>query len=195
MQHSNTKILTAGALMVALSTLLNLFEVAAPWVAGGSITLFSMVPVAFFAFLYGPKWGLLAGASYGALQLLTGLDSFKGVGLVVMVASMLIDYILAYMSLAFAGSFRKLVKNQTLAFAFGCAFVSMLRFLCHFVSGFLLWGSITQDGFGAILYSFTYNMGYMGPEALITVIGGVVLMGALGKTSFVESTNPLQKNA
>ena len=53
---------------------------------------------------------------------------------------------------------------------FGTICVCVLRFLAHFLSGFIVWGSITNDGVGAILYSLTYNGSFMSVETVITVI-------------------------
>lgn len=186
MRNNRTKIMTTGALMVALATILSFIQFSGAWLAGGSITLFSMVPICLFAYLYGVKWGFLCGGVHGIIQCLLGLNALKGITFTTFVGAILLDYILAFALLGFAGIFRKIVKNRPLGFALGCVFAGLLRFICHFLSGFLLWGSLTQDGLGAVVFSFTYNMSFMGPEILITALGGFVVMSTLKNTEILK---------
>lgn len=187
MANKKTQILTLGALMVALSTVLSFFQFSAAWLAGGSVTLFSMVPICLFAYMYGLKWGLLCGTVHGAIQLVVGMNALKGVTLLTFFGACLLDYFAAYAVLGFAGAFAKAIKNRQIAFGLGCFLAGILRFFCHFLSGFFIWDSITQSGIASVIYSFTYNIGYMGPEIVITTIGGVLLMAVLGRTPLLQT--------
>ena len=52
--HSKTRILVEGALMIALSTVLSMIQI--PLMPhGGSITLFSMVPILVMSYRHGAK--------------------------------------------------------------------------------------------------------------------------------------------
>ncbi|MBQ6569146.1 MAG: energy-coupled thiamine transporter ThiT [Clostridia bacterium] len=168
--------LTFSALMIALGTVLSMFRIIRMPI-GGSVTILSMLPVILVAYIYGTKWGLFTGSVYGILQLVTGLDSLMGHGysLLIIAGSIIFDYILAYTSLGFGGIFKNIIKNHAAAFALGTTVCCILRFLCHFVSGFVLWGDLSGDAKGSILYSLTYNLTYMGPESLVTILGAAIL--------------------
>ena len=170
-----TKILVEGALMVALNSILGMIQFTGPWINGGSVTAFSMVPLCFFAYRRGLKWGVFAGFVAGVLQMMVGLSGLKGISAAVFVGAIILDYWLAFSVLGFAGIFKNIIKNPTISISLGFGFAASLRFVCHFISGFLLWGSLLQDGFGAVAFSFTYNIGYMGPEILITVLGSIII--------------------
>ncbi len=51
----------------------------------------------------------------------------------------------------------------------------LIRFLCSFLSGFLIWSSNTPSGEGAVLYSLGYNASYMIPETVITAAAAILL--------------------
>ena len=59
----------------------------------------------------------------------------------------------------------------------GSAAVCVLRFLCSFLSGVLIWGNLS-DGLPAWIYSLTYNGSYMLPEGIMTTIAVVLLYKA-----------------
>lgn len=163
--------------MIALATLLSyLIIFSAPM--GGSITAFSQVPIVIIGYRYGVKWGAGTGVIHGILQmLLQGLGNFayvKGIGsyLILIFA----DYVIAFAVLGIGGAmFRKIVKNQTLSLALGAVAASLMRFICHFISGVTIWGEYADGWRSVWAYSFGYNGFYMLFEGIITVVGVVVL--------------------
>ena len=131
--------LVLAGVMIALGTVLNFIKfLDMPY--GGSITLCSMLPIMIYAYKCGTKWGLGAGLTFSVLQLLFGLDALKGISGGVVVGSILLDYILAFTVLGLAGIFRGRIQNDTAAFALGAFVSGMLRYLCSFLSGWILWG-------------------------------------------------------
>ena len=58
-----TRMLVQGALCIALAFVLSYIKLFS-MPMGGSITLFSMLPIFVFAWMYGPAAGLLAGFAY-----------------------------------------------------------------------------------------------------------------------------------
>lgn len=172
-----TRRLTETAIMLALAVALSYVTIfSLPM--GGSITLFSQVPIIIIGYRYGIKWGCLTGFIYGILEmLLQGLGNFayvKGIGAYLIL--ILADYVLAFMSLGIGGAlFKKAVKNQTLALGLGALAGSLLRFVCHFVSGVTIWGEYADGWQSVWVYSLTYNGSYMAAEAAISVIGVVIL--------------------
>lgn len=195
--RTKTLRLVTSGVFLGLATVLSVIKVfELPF--GGSITLFSMVPILVLAYMYGVKWGLLCGTVYGVLQMVLGATStqaFAGVSGWSVPVMALLDYIIAFMVLGLAGAFKDKMKNKTLSFALGSAFAVFLRFVCHFFSGWILWGGYATDyfesmsnSFGsfmlssfsgqllAALYSLVYNGSYMLPELVISVLGVVAIM-------------------
>ncbi len=174
---NNTRRLTETAIMIAVATVLSYF---APFTApmGGSITLFSQVPIVIIGYRYGFKWGAFTGMLHGILQmLLQGLGNFAYVkGFAAYLILIFFDYVLAFMMLGIGGSlFKKAIKYQTVALAFGAAVASLLRFLCHFISGVTIWGEYADGWKSVWVYSLGYNGFYMLFEGIITVVGVIVL--------------------
>lgn len=176
-QINATRKLTETAIMLALAVLLSYVTVfQAP--KGGSITAFSQVPIVIIGYRYGFKWGAGTGVIYGVLEmLLQGLGNFAYVkGFAAYLILILADYVVAFMVLGIGGAlFRKVIKNQTLALALGGAVASLLRFICHFISGVTIWGEYADGWKSVWAYSFGYNGYYMLFEGILTVIGVVVL--------------------
>lgn len=190
-QINTTRKLTETAIMLALAVLFSYVTVfQAPM--GGSITAFSQVPIVLIGYRYGFKWGAGTGVIYGVLEmLLQGLGNFAYVkGFAAYLILILADYVVAFMVLGIGGAiFRKVIKNQTLALALGGAVASLLRFICHFISGVTIWGEYADGWKSVWAYSFGYNGFYMLFEGILTVIGVVVLSLVLD----FNSTNLIRK--
>ena len=191
--------LVLAGVMIAMGTALGFvkpFEL--PY--GGAITLCSMLPVMFFSYRCGLKWGLSAGLVFSVLQLLFGLDALKGISAMMVVGSIFLDYILAFTVLGLAGMFRGKIKNDAVAFTLGSFVSMMLRYFCSFLSGWLLWASFNEtadmQGFIAtffpalgnlsgtalaVVYSLVYNGSYMIPEIILTCVVGFLLVQFAGK--------------
>lgn len=185
-RYSKTRILTEGAMMIALSTVLSMVKVfEMPY--GGSVTLLSMLPLIMMSLRHGTKWGLFTAFIHSILQLLLGLSSVAAAGsLMAQIGCVLLDYVLAFTVLGLAAVFVKPFTNKLLGVAVGTFGVCFLRFLCSFFSGWLLWGSYKDSyewakDLPVWLYSLIYNGGYMLPETIITVVGAVLLMKAMPK--------------
>ena len=167
--------LVESALMLALSTLLAEFAII-KFPFGGSVTIFSQVPMVFISYRYGIKWGAFTGLCMGIIQMLFGMGNFAYVsGIVAYLILIFADYIIAFGALGFGGMFKNKIKNPVVAMALGGGVVSVIRFLCHFISGVTIWGDYAEGAQAVWEYSFTYNAGYMLPELIITVVGCVVL--------------------
>ena len=121
------------------------------------------------------KWGLFTGLAMGIIEMLFGLANFSYVtGIVAYLILIFADYVIAFSSLGLGGVFRGTIKNQALSLAAGGALVSVIRFICHFISGATIWGGYAEDT-PVLIYSLTYNGSYMLPELIITVIGALIL--------------------
>lgn len=168
---SKVRILTECAILVAVGTVLaqiQLFRMP----NGGAVTAVSMLPFILISFRHGVRWGLLAGFANSLLQMLLGGLYAPPAGTVTaMAGAILLDYILAFTLLGLAEGFSAMLgaKRSLKSICFGTFAVCFIRFLCSFISGFLIWGSLVEDGFGAVTFSLIYNGSYMIPETLITV--------------------------
>ena len=146
---------------------------------GGSVTLFSMLPICLISIRHGIGWGLGSAFCFSWFQVLQGGVFAWGLTPMMLIASLLLDYILAFTVLGLAGLFRRYGAWGRLS---GVILVCLLRFLVHFLSGIVLWANFAEFiAFGAewvnrpVLYSLVYNGGYMLPETVLTVIGAVLL--------------------
>ena len=172
-----TRRLTETAIMIALAVALSYVQIfSLPM--GGSVTLFSQVPIIIIGYRYGWKWGCVTGVIYGLLEmLLQGLGNFsyvKGIGAYLIL--IFADYVVAVMVLGLGGGlFKKVVSNQSVALGLGALVASALRFLCHFISGVTIWGEYADGWKSVWVYSLGYNGSYMAAEAAISVIGVVLL--------------------
>lgn len=185
--------LVESALMLALSTLLAEFAII-KFPFGGSVTIFSQVPMVFISYRYGIKWGAFAGLCMGIIQMLFGMENFAYVsGIVAYLILIFADYIIAFGALGFGGMFKNKIKNPVIAIGLGGAVVSVIRFICHFISGVTIWGDYAEGAQAVWEYSFTYNAGYMIPELIITVVGCVVLASVFDLNSKEIRVRKLKK--
>ncbi len=181
---NKTKKITVCAMMVALSTVLAWISNMLPfkWLQGGSITLASMVPVIVASIIMGPKWGVLSSVVYALIQMLIGgiaappVQDFLSYLMVIM-----LDYIIAFGVLGFAGFFYNIFKKNDFSIPTSAFLVTFIRFLCHFLSGIIIWGVYAPEGQSVLLYSLIYNGGYMLPEIIITTFVTALLIPIVKK--------------
>lgn len=179
MNQNKTKSLVECAIMIALATVLSMIKLAElPY--GGSITIASMLPIAIIAYRRGLGWGLGSACVYGVVQQLLGLNSLSYVTTwQSIVAVILLDYIVAFTVIGFAGIFRNKIENQALGLTLGCVFVSILRYICHVISGATVWAGLSIPTQAALSYSFVYNATYMLPECIILAVTAVYVASVI----------------
>lgn len=121
-----------------------------------------MLVITLIGYWYGPATGLLAAFAYGILQFITG-------PYVVHPVQVLLDYPLAFGAL---GLFRLLFqKEKRTAHRLSCG--CPRRLACHEISGLIFYTTYVGDFTGnaaAIWASVVYNLSYIVPEAVLTVI-------------------------
>jgi thiamine transporter len=134
-----------------------------PW--GGSVVL-AMVPIILYAVRWGLGSGLIAGFAFGVLQFM-----FDG-GFAIGWESIVGDYLLAFTVLGLAG----LMKGKKLGVFWGTLIGGVGRFLVHYVVGATIWAAyMPEEFFGLTMttpwfYSLLYNIAYMGPNIIITLV-------------------------
>lgn len=170
MENKKTLALVESAVMIALASVLSLLKLA-DLPAGGSVTFASMLPIVLIAYRHGAKYGLAAGTVYGVIQQLLGLRTLSYVtGFASVLAVILLDYVIAFAVLGFGGVFRKSGMSQSLALVSGAALASVLRYICHVVSGATVWAGLTIPTSAVLVGSLAYNATYMIPETLILLL-------------------------
>ena len=186
----DTKCIAIAGVCVSLSFALSyikLFEL--PY--GGSITLFSMLPIMLFSYIYGMKKGLIVGVLYGILQAIQ--DPF-----IVHPAQFLLDYPIAFAMMGYAGSLTSLsaLENKPrLKFTLSALIAGFLRWVCHVLSGVFAFGAYALDAaydaegiFSVIApfenaisnfwaYSTIYNC-YVFIDVLLVVVAGILLFSS-----------------
>lgn len=175
MRNNNVYCLCEGALMVAAAQILGMIKLwKMPW--GGSATL-AMVPIVLFSIRWGLVKGLISGLLLGVLQIL--LDGASAIS----IQSVFGDYLFAYMAIGLAG----LAFGKKNAWLIGTLIGGAARFIVHFVVGATVWAMYMPDEFlglamtGPWFYSFLYNLCYMVPNILFTVIALYLLKKPMKK--------------
>jgi thiamine transporter len=111
--------------------------------------------------------------TYSVFQMLLSFGEVLSWGLtpLTLIATFLIDYILAYTVLGFAGLF---YKKGYIGIVIGTALAVFLRFVCHYITGVFIF-DIWCEWDNVWLYSLVYNGAYMLPEIILTTIGAAVI--------------------
>lgn len=181
MKTDKTRILVECALMIAISTALGYVPIFT-MPLGGSITLCSMAPLIVVSLRHGAKWGLLTGSVHGLLQMMLGLKNiFYCTTFAAMVGCALLDYILAFAVMGLACVFAAGIPNRSAGVAVGAFSVGLLRLLCSFLSGILIWGGYAPEGTPVWIYSLQYNASFLMPEIIMTAIAAVAVMKVADK--------------
>ncbi len=192
---NNTKKLAVSSVMTALAVILSFAKIyELPY--GGAVTLFSMVPVIFVGYAFGAKWGIASGLVFGITDCIMGASStlaYLTDNVLSFTLCLLFDYLVAFAVIGISGVFKNKLKNEKTAFGLGAAFSVFLRFVCHFITGWFVWGGYAEDTlsvneFGqkildtfsgqalAVVYSLVYNGSYMIPEIILSAFAAVALI-------------------
>ena len=188
-RRAPTRVLVESAMLVAVAVALSYLKISfLPY--GGSITLCAL-PIVLVSYRRGIKWGLLAGLALSLVQMLNFRSAgFSALSVAVVV---LFDYLLPFTALGLGGIFRGKFNKPGAELALGSVVALALRFLCHFISGYFVWGEYAEWFFGemgqagagilanvsggalAALYSLLYNASYLVPEMIITALAALLL--------------------
>lgn len=204
---TKTRKLTESAMLIAMAIVLELVSkmVIPEMPFGGQLTLCSMLPVVLISYRHGVKWGLVSGFCYSLLEMALGAKTvtaafqpgYFGEGTMLVNALLMcaLDYVAAFTVLGLGGIFREKIQSRSLALCLGAVVALLARYLCHVLSGYILFAGyaewfFTQDGFPAwgaqlvqsldpqvlgITYSVVYNGMYMLPEMVITAVGAFLI--------------------
>lgn len=172
---SRLHVLTEAAVMVALAFILsNIAMFQLPW--GGSITMFSTLPIVVFSLRHSTKWGVGMAAVYSLTQLLQGFNHvLYGQTFYFIFLCTLLDYLLAYTAIGLTGAIARLIGKKTAGIAAATVLTGLMRLLCSFLSGILIWSSYAPEGTPVWIYSLSYNASWLLPDLLPVVVAVVLL--------------------
>ncbi len=156
----NTKSLTFSAVIIGIAFILNnitLYRMP----QGGSITPFSMLVLGLVGYFFGVKSGILAGFSFGLLDMLINPYVINPI-------QALLDYPLAFGMLGLCGLFAS--SENYLGLSKGYVLAVLGRFLCSVASGVIFFGEFAPEGFSPLLWALVYNGTFMGIECIMTLI-------------------------
>lgn len=180
-KKTNLLKLTECAIMLALATVLSFIKII-QMPMGGAVTLCSMLPIMLIGIKYGNVTGGLVGLMYALLQLVLDLPGgnvfYMGMSAGVVIVVALFDYLVPFTVLGLAGTFRKIKteKIPMLGSYIGVVLAVIIRFVCHFITGFSIWGQWAPEGMSKYYYSLIYNGTYLLPELGITLVVAVILL-------------------
>ena len=165
MKKYPARLITEIGIAIALATILNFIPL---WKMpqGGSISL-EMLPIFLVALRWGGKSGLLAGFTYGLVQLIVNPYVIHPVQLIM-------DYPLPYMLLGLAGFF-SINKNNGSDISYFSLLMAMLtggiaRFIVHILSGVIFFSSYAPESQNVWIYSIIYNGSYLLPSLILCFI-------------------------
>ena len=153
----NIRLIFLISLFAGISYILSMFKfISMP--QGGSVTLFSMLPVMFISIIYGRGVGLTLGILLGFLKILDGVVLLHPI-------QFILDYILSNMCLGFSNIFG--INNKFKVF-FGCLFSGFLCVMFNVISGVVFFSEFAPSGMNVWIYSTSYNFSSIGLEVLMT---------------------------
>lgn len=183
MRNERIRVIAEVGLAVALAVVLNFLAARLPInIAGGSISL-TMLPIFIVALRRGAIAGMVAGALFGTIDLI--LEPW-----IVHWAQVVLDYPAPYLLAGLAGlgstAYRKAVatgkvENASLTAVFWMLVGSVFRFVAHYLSGVIFFADMAPEGMNPYWYSFLYNISYLAPSALASIVVAVIVLRALDK--------------
>ncbi|MCL2513065.1 MAG: energy-coupled thiamine transporter ThiT [Oscillospiraceae bacterium] len=191
MKKSNKSTLAAlcvCGVMLSMSIALSMFKLF-ELPLGGSVTFASALPLGLLSYRYGLKTGVPAAFLSSLFHLIRELHYLSyAKNLAAVTVIIVFDYIAAFTAVGLAGAFKNKYsgtkKSEMLTFSAGLSLAAALRFLCHFISGAVVWYELTKElseagdfvnRAGAVVYSLAYNASYMLPELAVCLAVGVLL--------------------
>ncbi len=180
----DTKQMAFAGICIAASFALSFVKF--KFVPSGSITVASLVPIMLYAYFFGPISGLLVGLIHGLLQFIESAWLFNA-------TTFLLDYPIAFASIAMMGVARKLIDKELPALTVGVLLTYLCRFTAHVISGFIYFnGGMIETSLphsNMFVYSFIYQISYVGPDMIIALI----VTALLSTTKTISSLEKIVK--
>ena len=191
-----TLALCEAGIMIAMSTVLAMLKlIDMPY--GGSVTFAQMLPILIYAYRHGPKYGMGAALAASLIQLLLGMENFSYLPLVTwysVVVLALLDYVVAYSAFGITGFLKKKMDYKA-ALISGAIIASVVRYVCHVISGFTAWTAFELPSGAVLAYSFGYNATYMIPETIVLVAASAYIASAIDFTKEIPTRRRVASDA
>ncbi|WP_461224227.1 energy-coupled thiamine transporter ThiT [Lacticaseibacillus suihuaensis] len=142
---------------------------------------YGIIPVTVLALRRGPGAGMAAGLTWGVLDLLLiGFSEGSFLNVVQGVLEYPIAFAVAGLGGVFAGRLQAALKGGQLRRVFLYAWAGILlgtiaKYFCHFLAGWVFWGSYAPKGMPAWLYSLAIN----GGSAIASGLLGLIVISVL----------------
>lgn len=184
----DTRMLANASIAIAAAYALSFFKVEMAF--GGSITPASFVPLILFSFAYGPSRGLFVGIVYSVLQFIQQPWFLHPIQLI-------LDYPLAFASIALAGVFKGKFKSTMSQVLLGTVCVGAARLLMHTFAGMYFWeqGKVIADitTNNAFIYSLIYNLMYIPLDIVICLAALFYLVKSRAFDTLIGNMRPKQQ--
>lgn len=182
---SESKNLSYAGVCIALSFALSYVKfVDMPM--GGAVTLASMLPLMFYAYMFGAKKGVFAGLVYGVLQFIQSPSVYQWM-------QILLDFPIAFSAIGLAGiakKFKFLKGNMIAEIIVGMTIACLFRYAAHVISGyFVFYGSAKDWNMSPICYSFAYNT-YVLVDLAIDIAASAFILSSKSLRNLIASVNP-----
>lgn len=159
-----------------------------------SISL-GMIPITFFSFRRGAKYGIISAFIWGLLHFLVGNVYF------LTVSQVLIEYVVAFAFAGMAGFYAKQVQSairvgnrykMISAISIGTCLGCFARYFWHFIAGVIFWGEYTMWGLSPLVFSLLMN----GLSAIATAIVTIIVVSLIAlyapQLFLVENKKPIE---
>ncbi len=178
----DSRSLTYAAVCIATSFALSYIKFFTVGAQGGSVTFASLLPLALYAYMFGPRKGVVAGIVYGLLQFIQSPQFYEPM-------QALLDYPIAFGAIGLAGIGRKfkfLKGNVTLEFCIGTAIAVVFRYIAHSISGYFVFSSWAWEGYGPLAYSLAYNS-FVFVDLAVVLVVAVILFTSVSVRRMVKN--------
>ena len=170
MKNFSVKVLCEIAIFAAIGFVLDVLQSGiwkGAFINGGSIG-FAMLPVFIISYRRGLVPGILCGLLLSLVQMLGGIYVINATtgwrGTIGPFIQIMLDYVLAYTVVGFAGAFSGMYKRgnskvRVIAIIIGCLLGGLLKYAGHVISGGLFWlGDGSYKFMGVANSSWLYSL-------------------------------------
>jgi len=172
--NNKIQVMVETAIMIALAFIIEIVFTSIPGMPQGGRISLSMLPIIVLSWRRGIVPGVIAGVLFSGLNML--LDGFSpaawGITYKAFLASMFLDYLLAFGLVGMAGLGKKLFGDTLIGFGFGIFIAATSRFVMHVLSGAIIFSEYAGDQ-NPWLYSIIYNGTYMLPTFILLLVVGI----------------------
>lgn len=133
----------------------------------------AVIPLLVLALRRGIIWGMTGGLVFGLLLIVLGQAT------VLTPIQTILEYIIAPVSLGFAGLLRQKNSSEVKTILTAVFLGVLVKYFWHFIAGVIFWGQYAWKGWGAIPYSLVAN----GISGLATAVLATLVLFLISKSA------------